>query len=94
MKYLLILVIVFTGIGMWSFKATIALRNCYVDQVELQQVKANKYTGVLSSGLATEKQIKLNDLVIDSYPECDRQIAEEFSMPSFGMSIIAAQASD
>jgi hypothetical protein len=94
MKYVLILVVVFTGIGMWWFRAGLALRNCYIDQVELQQVKANKFTGVLSSGLATEKQIQLNDLVIDSYPECDKQIAEEFRMPSFGMNIIAAQASD
>jgi hypothetical protein len=94
MKLLFLLIFIPIVVGMWWFRASIALRNCYIEQVELQQIKSNKYTGVLSSGLATEKQIQLNDLVIDSYPECDVQVAEEYKMPAFGMNIIAAQASD
>ena len=93
-KFLFILVFVPIAVTMWWFQASVALRNCYIEHVELEQIAANKYTGVLSSGLATEKQIKMNDLVIDSYPECDQEVAREFKMPELGMKIIAAHASD
>jgi hypothetical protein len=77
-----------TTIGLWWFQASVALRQCYLEHVEAQN--ANKFVGVLSSGLGTERQIELNDLVIDSYPECDERIADEYFMPGIGMQVIAS----
>lgn len=93
MKFLLVLLILPAIVGLWWFSASNALRNCYVDHVELDQ-GGNKYTGALYSGFATEKQVQLNDLVIDSYPECDQQVANEYHLPEFGIKIMSAQASD